>query len=100
MTRLKGGAITAVVMTSAVAGCTVRQTEGSSGPGGGGAALTAAGSLTVEGRAPKTGYARTRFGTAWTDTDTDSCGTRVVPVLRGTIAGFSQLVQGAVRHAC
>lgn len=77
--RLRGGAVTAVVMIFAVAGCTAEQTDGSSGPersGGGGAALAAADSLTVKGRAPKTGYSRARFGTAWADTDSNSCDTR------------------------
>ncbi|MEU6068460.1 MULTISPECIES: HNH endonuclease family protein [Streptomyces] len=77
--RLRSGAVTAVVMMFAVAGCTAQQTGGSSGPGqsgGGGAALTAADSLTVKGRAPKTGYSRARFGTAWADTDSNSCDTR------------------------
>ncbi|MFL4904695.1 HNH endonuclease family protein [Streptomyces sp. MMS24-I2-30] len=81
--RLRGGAVTAAVVLFAVAGCTEGQTKGSSGPegtgsggGSGGAALAAAKSLTVKGRAPKTGYARDRFGTAWADTDSNSCDTR------------------------
>ncbi|MFH9423761.1 HNH endonuclease family protein [Streptomyces sp. NPDC017529] len=45
-------------------------------PAAGGTALHAAGTLTVKGRAPKTGYARDRFGTAWADTDGNHCGTR------------------------
>ena len=80
MTRLRGGAVTAViVMTVAVAGCKSEQPKGSSGPektGSGGAALAAADSLTVKGRAPKTGYSRARFGSAWADTDSNSCDTR------------------------
>ncbi|MER6531274.1 HNH endonuclease family protein [Streptomyces sp. NPDC001508] len=79
MGRLRGGAATAAVVMLAVAGCTELQTDGSSGAentGGGGAALAAAKSLTVKGRAPKTGYARDRFGTAWADTDSNSCDTR------------------------
>ncbi|MGW1726305.1 HNH endonuclease family protein [Streptomyces sp. NPDC002306] len=80
MRRLRGGAAIAVVTVLAVAGCK-EQTTGSSGPeqtggGGGGAALTAARALTVKGRAPKTGYDRDRFGTAWADTDSNSCDTR------------------------
>lgn len=78
MARLRGGAAIAVVTVFAVAGCT-EQTTGSAGPeqtAGGGAALTAAESLTVKGRAPKTGYDRDRFGTAWADTDSNSCDTR------------------------
>ncbi|MGW3957203.1 HNH endonuclease family protein [Streptomyces sp. NPDC004752] len=79
MRCLRGGAVIAAVVTFAVGGCTDQQTDGSAGPegtAGGGAALTAAESLTVKGRAPKTGYARDRFGTAWADTDSNSCGTR------------------------
>lgn len=80
MTRLRGGAVTAVVvMAVAVTGCKSEQTTGSAGSGGkrgGGAALAAVDSLPVKGRAPKTGYARERFGTAWADTDSNSCDTR------------------------
>ncbi|MEU3523871.1 HNH endonuclease family protein [Streptomyces sp. NPDC038707] len=79
MTRLRGGVVTAVALLVAVTGCTAEQDKGSAGPGGkggGGAALTAAGSLTVKGRAPKTGYSRDRFGSAWADTDSNSCDTR------------------------
>ncbi|MFF4254425.1 HNH endonuclease family protein [Streptomyces sp. NPDC001663] len=83
MRRLRGGAAVAVVLVFAVAGCKAETKTGSGGPeetggggGGGGAALTAAESLTVKGRAPKTGYSRERFGTAWADTDSNSCDTR------------------------
>ncbi|MFF9771670.1 HNH endonuclease family protein [Streptomyces sp. NPDC014636] len=79
MTRLRGGVVTAVAVLVAVTGCKSEQAGGASGPqetGGGGAAATAAGSLTVKGRAPKTGYSRERFGTAWADTDSNSCDTR------------------------
>ncbi|MES4888254.1 HNH endonuclease family protein [Streptomyces sp. NPDC096012] len=79
MTRLRGGAVTAVAVLVAVTGCKSEQADGAAGPednGSGGAALTAAGSLTVKGRAPKTGYSRARFGTAWADTDSNSCDTR------------------------
>ncbi|MEU7056874.1 HNH endonuclease family protein [Streptomyces sp. NPDC046197] len=78
MTRLRGGAVAAAVTALAVAGCT-QQTTGPGGPqatGGGGAALAAAESLPVKGRAPKTGYTREEFGTAWADTDANSCDTR------------------------
>jgi len=77
--RLRGGAAAAFVLVFAVAGCKAETKTGSGGPqetGGGGAALTAAESLTVKGRAPKTGYSRERFGTAWADTDSNSCDTR------------------------
>ena len=79
MRRLRGGAAAAVVLVFAVAGCKAETKTGSDGPqetGGGGAALTAAESLTVKGRAPKTGYSRERFGTAWADTDSNACDTR------------------------
>ncbi|MEU0969983.1 HNH endonuclease family protein [Streptomyces sp. NPDC005917] len=80
MTRLRGGAVTAVVVIFAVAGCKDLQDKGSPGApgagGGGGAALTAADALTVKGRAPKTGYTREKFGSAWADTDSNSCDTR------------------------
>lgn len=32
--------------------------------------------LTVKGRAPRTGYERDEFGSAWLDTDRNGCGTR------------------------
>ncbi|WP_369217346.1 HNH endonuclease family protein [Streptomyces flavofungini] len=43
---------------------------------GAGSALAAVDTLTVKGRAPKTGYDRARFGTAWADTDSNRCPTR------------------------
>ncbi|MFI0239697.1 HNH endonuclease family protein [Streptomyces sp. NPDC016845] len=46
------------------------------GQGKAGSALAAVDQLAVKGRAPKTGYARERFGTAWADTDSNGCGTR------------------------
>ncbi|MFI7385967.1 HNH endonuclease family protein [Streptomyces sp. NPDC049813] len=49
---------------------------GPQGQGKAGSALAAVDELTVKGRAPKTGYARERFGTAWADTDSNSCDTR------------------------
>ncbi|MEV6115757.1 HNH endonuclease family protein [Streptomyces sp. NPDC052109] len=79
MGRLRGGAVTAVVVLVAATGCTMDKSKGASGPeqsGGNGAASAAVDSLTVKGRAPKTGYSRERFGTAWADTDSNSCDTR------------------------
>ncbi|MFI8349756.1 HNH endonuclease family protein [Streptomyces sp. NPDC085596] len=64
---------------TAVTGCKAEPVKGSSGAeetGARGAALTAADSLEVKGRAPKTGYSRERFGSAWADTDSNSCDTR------------------------
>ncbi|KRD17679.1 HNH endonuclease family protein [Streptomyces sp. Root264] len=87
MTAHTSGAAVAVALVCAVtaAGCKEQTAgAGSRGPGatagtgkaGGGAALAAAGSLPVKGRAPKTGYDREQFGSAWADTDSNSCDTR------------------------
>ncbi|MFG2815400.1 HNH endonuclease family protein [Streptomyces sp. NPDC048410] len=79
MKRLWGGAVTAMVVMTAVTGCKAEETTGSSGAeptGAKGAALAAADTLEVKGRAPKTGYSRERFGSAWADTDSNSCDTR------------------------
>jgi hypothetical protein len=85
--RLRGGVAAVAVVLVAVSGCKVGS-NGSNGPSGadgssgppqtatGGAALAAADSLTVKGRAPKTGYSREKFGTAWADTDSNGCDTR------------------------
>lgn len=115
MRRLRAGTAVAVALMCAVplTGCKQQTTgadsggAGSGGPGatagagkaGDGAALAAAESLPVKGRAPKTGYARDRFGSAWADTDSNSCDTRVISMLRGAIADFSQLIQGVVWYA-
>ncbi|MBL1101368.1 HNH endonuclease [Streptomyces sp. 205] len=75
----------ALAVLFAVAGC--RPGEGgdgdSSADGGAqrsgrpsGPALSAVASLTVKGRAPKTGYERGAFGSSWVDTDDNGCGTR------------------------
>jgi hypothetical protein len=103
--RLRGGAAAAVVLVFAVTGCKADTTTGSGGPeetggaGGSGAALTAAESLTVKGRAPKTGYERERFGTAWADTDSNDCDTRVISMLRRMTEVFVQLIRGGVACA-
>lgn len=102
MARLKGGAVIAVVVVFAVGGCKDLQDKGSSGAqgaGSGGAALAAADALTVKGRAPKTGYSREKFGSAWADTDSNSCDTRVISMLRSVIARFSLLTRGMVCYA-
>ncbi|MER5474054.1 HNH endonuclease family protein [Streptomyces sp. NPDC002935] len=84
MVRLRGGAAAAaavlIVIGAGVSGCK-KDPMDSAGPeetaaGGGGAALAAVDSLAVKGRAPKTGYSRERFGTAWADTDSNHCDTR------------------------
>ncbi|MET9505978.1 HNH endonuclease family protein [Streptomyces sp. NPDC006622] len=87
MKRLRGGAAVAAVLMCAVtvAGCEEEITgsdpggagaTAGGGAGSGGAALAAAEALTVKGRAPKTGYDREKFGSAWADTDSNDCGTR------------------------
>ena len=92
MGSLRGGGVAAAVLVVVLGGggCS-GETLGSAGPeesasgaaggggnggGGGGAALAAVDSLAVKGRAPKTGYARDRFGSAWADTDANKCDTR------------------------
>ncbi|MFH8609499.1 HNH endonuclease family protein [Streptomyces sp. NPDC018029] len=51
--------------------------EGGAGPRAeAGSALAAVDTLTVKGRAPKTGYDRDRFGSPWADTDSNHCPTR------------------------
>ncbi|MFD9795347.1 HNH endonuclease family protein [Streptomyces sp. NPDC059070] len=45
-------------------------------PAAKGAALAAVDTLTVKGRAAKTGYSRDQFGKGWTDTDSNGCATR------------------------
>ncbi|MYS07835.1 DUF1524 domain-containing protein [Streptomyces sp. SID6041] len=45
-------------------------------PAARGTALAAVDTLTVKGRAPKTGYEREKFGRAWEDVDRNGCGTR------------------------
>ena len=42
----------------------------------GAAALATVDALAVKGRAPRTGYARDEFGSAWTDVDHNGCDTR------------------------
>ena len=95
MGSLRGGGVAAAVLVVVLGGggCS-GETLGSAGPeesasgaaggggNGGGAALAAVDSLAVKGRAPKTGYARDRFGSAWADTDANKCDTRVISMLR------------------
>lgn len=65
-------------------------------PPAAGTALAAAMSLTVKGRAPKTGYDRAQFGQAWLDTDRNGCDTRN-DVLRRDL---KSLVLKAGTHGC
>ncbi|WP_420037901.1 HNH endonuclease family protein [Streptomyces sp. cg28] len=85
--RGAGRGVVAVVLAAvAVTGCKTELDKGGDGSGSGnpgagaqgkaGSALAAVDELTVKGRAPKTGYSRERFGTAWADTDSNSCDTR------------------------
>ncbi|WP_079144493.1 HNH endonuclease family protein [Streptomyces agglomeratus] len=75
-TALPAAALSAAL---AVTGCTPEETGGSGGgqaSGPAGSALAATEGLTVKGRAPRTGYEREAFGSAWADTDENGCGTR------------------------
>lgn len=82
MSRRRRGAraalLLALVVTGSATGCSPQdEADGSAGPGAkGGPALAAVDTLTVKGRAPKTGYDRDRFGSPWADTDSNGCGTR------------------------
>ncbi|GAA2516686.1 hypothetical protein GCM10010407_02670 [Rarobacter incanus] len=53
-------------------------------------------SLAVKGRAPKTGYARTKFGPAWSDVDRNGCDTRN-DILRRDLKGT---IFRAGTHGC
>ncbi len=67
-------AVTTVLMAGA---CSSGGTEGAPAtPAAPGTALAAVDTLTVKGRAPKTGYAREKFGRSWVDVDKNGCGTR------------------------
>ncbi|MFK4066146.1 HNH endonuclease family protein [Streptomyces sp. NPDC029674] len=81
MNRRTTSALLALVAVPALlTGCETG-TEDKAGGGAGadaaaGSALAAVDTLTVKGRAPKTGYDRDRFGSAWADTDSNHCPTR------------------------
>ncbi|WP_138960134.1 HNH endonuclease family protein [Streptomyces sp. YIM 121038] len=78
--RAAAHAVVLVVALGGLAACDKDEKDGAGkggAPGGrAGSALAAVDSLTVKGRAPKTGYERARFGSAWADTDSNGCGTR------------------------
>ncbi|MFF6827973.1 hypothetical protein [Streptomyces longwoodensis] len=105
MERLRGGAAIAAVLLCTLTGCKDDLAgNGTTGPGGtpaatGGAALAAADALTVKGRAPKTGYEREKFGTAWADTDSNDCDTRIISMLRRVTDACAQVMQGVVNCA-
>ncbi|TVL88221.1 HNH endonuclease family protein [Streptomyces sp. SAJ15] len=68
-----------LVVLLAAGGCSERGGDGGGGGRGSGAsgpALEAVASLTVKGRAPRAGYEREAFGSSWSDTDHNGCGTR------------------------
>ncbi|MFJ9853364.1 HNH endonuclease family protein [Streptomyces sp. NPDC101150] len=73
---------TALAALLTLTGCTPdktrdgRDTDTTASPATAGSALRAVAALDVKGRAPKTGYARSRFGSAWADTDGNGCDTR------------------------
>lgn len=83
----KGAAVVLAALLS-LTGC-LPEDKGGAGHGGGpssGSALSAVASLTVKGRAPKTGYERAAFGSPWTDTDDNHCDTRD-DILRRDLTG-------------
>jgi len=58
-----------------------------------GTALAAAAALPVKGRAPKTGYSRSKFGKSWVDVDRNGCDTRN-DILR------AQLTNKSMKNSC
>lgn len=100
MVRLRGGVAAVALVLVAATGCELDNAGGAAGPqevpGGGGAAFAAAEALTVKGRAPRTGYDRDEFGSPWADTDSNSCDTRVISMVRWATETFVQLIQGVV----
>ena len=62
--------------TTAAASPSATKPAASPETAGKGTALAAVASLTVKGRAPKTGYSRDAFGQAWFDADRNGCDTR------------------------
>ena len=71
-------ALAALVATACSPGADSPGSGGGTGdrPAARGTALAAVDTLTVKGRAPKTGYERDKFGRAWVDVDGNGCGTR------------------------
>ncbi|MGW2629964.1 HNH endonuclease family protein [Streptomyces chattanoogensis] len=91
---LTAAAATALAALLTLTGCTPDQTrpgrgaDTTAGPAARGSALQAVAALDVKGRAPRTGYARARFGSAWADTDGNGCGTRD-DILRRDLRGVT-----------
>ncbi|WP_151898257.1 HNH endonuclease family protein [Streptomyces sp. C8S0] len=73
---LRTAPVAALAAALLVSGCSHDGSGGGRSGAGSGSALAAVDSLTVKGRAPKTGYEREKFGRAWADTDGNGCGTR------------------------
>ncbi|MFF5921854.1 HNH endonuclease family protein [Streptomyces flavochromogenes] len=71
-------AVAALIATACSPGADGPGSGGGAGgePGARGTALAAVETLTVKGRAPKTGFEREKFGRAWADVDGNGCGTR------------------------
>ncbi|MDV9191556.1 HNH endonuclease family protein [Streptomyces sp. SR27] len=71
-------AVAALITTACSPGADTPDSGGGSAgkPAARGTALAAVDTLTVKGRAPKTGYERDKFGRAWVDVDGNGCGTR------------------------
>ncbi|MEF9883367.1 HNH endonuclease family protein [Streptomyces sp. P9-A4] len=71
-------AVAALITTACSPGADTPDSGGGSAgkPAARGTALAAVDTLTVKGRAPKTGYERAKFGRAWVDVDGNGCGTR------------------------
>ncbi|MFB7545878.1 HNH endonuclease family protein [Streptomyces zaomyceticus] len=71
-------AAAALVATACSPGADSPGSGGGAGdrPAARGTALAAVDTLTVKGRAPKTGYEREKFGRSWVDVDGNGCGTR------------------------
>ncbi|WP_225801400.1 HNH endonuclease family protein [Streptomyces sp. NK15101] len=67
-------AVAALLVAACSPGADAPGTDGESPAPG--TALAAVDTLTVKGRAPKTGYEREKFGRAWADVDGNGCGTR------------------------
>ena len=65
-----------VVPVATAPATTTPPTATAAKPPAAGTALAAVATLTVKGRAPKTGYTRGQFGQAWYDTDHNGCDTR------------------------
>jgi hypothetical protein len=63
------------------------------------------GQVATKGRGPRTGYSRDQFGYAWMDSASgvpdahNGCDTRVISMVQGLAAAFSQLMRGVACYA-